>query len=161
MWKKHVVSVVAILALVVLAFGSAPTSEEGGPGRLAPGGAGTPDAAASVPLSNITWQQVDAIYNLQSKHTDLQKKEEWKAFEGKRVRWSGTVSSLGETFGTIHLQIKMNADTFTSDLLIRLKADQKSKALALKEGDSVTFEGTLNDWGTLLPITLKDGEIAD
>jgi hypothetical protein len=53
----------------------------------------------------------------------------------------------------------MRPKTFTSDLLISLEDSERSRALQLREGDSVTFTGVLDDWGTLMPITLDDGQI--
>ena len=116
-------------------------------------------SSSDAALSSIAWSEVDAVFNLKSKNTDLQKDDAWKSYKGKRVRWSGTVSSVSESFGSLSLQVKMNPDTFTSDLLITLRDLQKSRALSLKKGDSVSFTGVLDRWGSLLPITLKDGEI--
>lgn len=109
--------------------------------------------------ASISWDEIDAIYNVKSDNTELHKKEEWKKFKGKRVNWSGEVSSISDDFGGLTLQIKMNRDTFSSDLLIYLKRSERAKALRLQKGDSVTFAGKLDDWGTLLPITVNDGEI--
>lgn len=67
---------------------------------------------AAAPISDITWYDINDIYNLQSDYTELQKKEHWKKYEGKKVKWTGEVSEMGETFGTLTLQIKMNPDTF-------------------------------------------------
>jgi len=53
----------------------------------------------------------------------------------------------------------MNPDTFTSDLLIRLKKSEKSKAAQFHQGDTIRFTGILRNWGSLMPITLDDGEI--
>lgn len=113
------------------------------------------------PVSDLRWSTVDSVYNLKSKTTDLQKDERWKEFKGQKVRWTGTVSSVDESFGSLTLQIKMNSDTFTSDLLITLKDSERSKAMKFNKGHSVTFTGILNSWGTLLPITLKSGEIVN
>jgi hypothetical protein len=113
------------------------------------------------PISDIDWSTIDSIYNLTYHKTDLQKDERWKEFKGHRVRWTGKVSSVGESFGSLTLQVKMNPDTWTSDLLIKLKDSERSRATRLNKGDSVTFTGTLDNWGSLLPITLKDGEIVD
>jgi hypothetical protein len=116
--------------------------------------------ATPQPVSAITWRQVNAIYNLQSKKTDLQKDAAWPQFKGQRIVWTGKVRAIADGwFSGFTLQVKMNRDTFTSDLLIRLKPSEKSKAMQLEEGDTVTFTGILDSWGTLLPITLDDGEI--
>jgi hypothetical protein len=113
------------------------------------------------PVSNIDWSTIDSIYNLKYKKTDLQKDERWKDFKGQKVKWTGEVTSVGESFGSLTLQVKMNPDTWTSDLLIRLKDSQRSRATRLNKGDSVTFTGILDSWGSILPITLKDAEIVD
>lgn len=114
----------------------------------------------SEPVSSVSWQQIDAIYDLKSKTTDIQKKEAWKNFKGKKVVWSGEVSEVSKgLLSGLTLQVKMDEDTFTSDLLIRLKKSEKDKASRLSKGDRVTFSGTLDDWGTIMPITLDDGEI--
>jgi hypothetical protein len=109
----------------------------------------------------IAWREVDSIYNLKSHNTDLQKEEEWKHFQGKQVYWSGTVTSVSEGWTGFTLQVKMNPDTFTSDLLIKLKKSERPKALRLRKGERVTFSGKLENWGTLLPITLTEGEITE
>jgi hypothetical protein len=95
---------------------------------------------------------------VKSSYTDLQKKEAWKLYNGKKVLWSGTVTSVSDTFG-LTLQVKMRPTTFTSDLLISLEDAERSKALQLSEGQHVTFTGVLHDWGTLMPISLKHGQI--
>lgn len=123
------------------------------------GGATNKTATANIPLSDISFTELDEIYQVGSKYTDIQKDENWKKYDGKKVKWSGTIAEISETFGTLQLQVKMKDDTFTSDLLIKLKEEQKDKALKLSVGDSVTFIGILDDWGTLMPITLSDGEI--
>ena len=84
------------------------------------------------PISDITWREIDNIYDVQSKFSDLQKKEHWKNYKGKKVKWTGKVSSVSETFGTLTLQIKMNSTTLTSDVLIWLKDSEKQKALKIK-----------------------------
>ena len=117
------------------------------------------ERAGAEPMSDIQWEEIDAIYNLKSTSTELQKKESWKNYEGKKVQWSGTVTSVGETFGTLQLQVKLNPQTLVSDVLVSLNDSSRSEAIKLKEGDTVTFQGTLEDWGTLMPITLDHGVI--
>lgn len=115
----------------------------------------------STVISDLQWQEVDSVYNIKSRTTDLQKSEQWKNYEGKRIKWTGRVAEVGQSFGTTRLQIKMNESTFTSDLIVSLKDDQSQKALKLRQGDVVTFVGTLVTWGSLLPMSLSDGEIID
>ena len=116
-------------------------------------------APPPLPISGIAWSAVDAIYNLNSKETDLSKDAKWPKFSGKKVRWTGAVVEVSESLGSLTLQVKMNPDTLTSDLIVTLDDSQRSKALLLKQGDSVTFVGILDSWGSILPITLTDGLI--
>jgi hypothetical protein len=116
--------------------------------------------AATAPERPITWREIDSIYNVSSKKTDLQKENLWKGYKGKRVTWSGEVVGVSEGwFGGLSLQVKMNRNTFTFDLLINLKKTEKAKASQLHQGDKVRFTGILSTWGSLLPISLDDGEI--
>ncbi len=108
----------------------------------------------------ITWHEFNAIYGIDSNATDLQREKEWKRFKGKKVSWQGTVVDVSKgVFGGITLQVKMNPDTFTYDLDIKLRKSQKEKASDVRQGSFVRFTGTLDDWGVLLPSTLVDGEL--
>lgn len=115
---------------------------------------------AQMPVSGITWDEVDSQYSVSSKLTDLQKEEKWKDFKGKKIQWSGKVAGVREgMMGGLILNVKMNPTTLTSDLSVTLKPDQKEKALALTEGSPVTISGILDTWGTLLDISIENGEI--
>jgi hypothetical protein len=115
--------------------------------------------AEETPISDLKWKEVNEVYALGSKATDLQKEELWKPYKGKRVRWTGKVASIDNGYGGLVMCVKMNKDTFTSDVRVTLLPTQKSAALRYSEGDSVTFVATLDDWGTLLAITADDGVI--
>jgi hypothetical protein len=86
-------------------------------------------------------------------------KELWKKYYGKKVKWSGNVSSISDSFGTQSLQVKINPHSFSSDVFVKLKDNERDKAIKLKEGDLVTFTGILDNWGTLVPVTLDHGKI--
>jgi hypothetical protein len=116
-------------------------------------------APADVPVSDIQWPTVDAIYNLHSNETDLSKDDKWKAFVGKKVQWSGTVAAVSDSWGSLTLQVKMDEETAISDLIVTLDDSQRSRALQLRQGDPVTFTGILDSWGTILDISLKNGMI--
>jgi len=139
------VGVLVVLAVVASFFASPNTTNQ------------TP--VADVPISEINFSELDEIYQAGSTYTNIQKDENWKKYDGKKVKWTGTISEISESFGNLNLQVKMKETTFVSDLIITLKEDQKDKALKLSVGDTVTFIGILDEWGTILPISLKDGEI--
>jgi len=116
--------------------------------------------AATSPPSAISWREVNAIYNLSSKYTDLQKDEAWKRYKGQRVKWVGKVEEIKEGWlGGLSLMVKMNRSTWTCDLMIDLKREQKAAAMSIHKGAIIEFTGTLDQWGSLLPITVEDGEI--
>jgi hypothetical protein len=116
--------------------------------------------AATPPPSAISWKEVDAIYNLRSHYTDLQKDEVWKRYKGQRVKWVGKVEEIKEGWlGGLSLMVKMNRSTFTFDLMIDLKREQKTAAMSIHKSAIIEFTGTLDQWGSLLPITVEDGEI--
>jgi len=118
-------------------------------------------AAESSAVSNISWDEVDRVYNPQSDATDLQKAEAWKNYEGKKVRWTGKVSHISEGWGGIKLQVRMRPDTLTSDLIITLEDSERARALQLRDNQRVTFEAILEDWGTIMPMSLDHGRIVE
>lgn len=121
----------------------------------------TVERVKAAPISDVTWEEIDRIYNLKNQFTELQKKEHWKNYKGKKVKWSGKVSAVGETLGTLTLQVKLNPSTLTSDVLVRLKESERQKAVKLSQGAPVTLVGILDDWGSIMPVTLDHGEIVE
>ena len=113
----------------------------------------------SKSVSTIKWSELDQIYGIKSKKTNLQKDELWKKYQDQKVEWEGNVSSVGETLGSLQVQIKMKSTTMISDVIVTLKKSEKSKAVTFSEGDKIRFQGILNSWGTLMPISLKHGVI--
>ena len=92
--------------------------------------------------------------------TDLQKQALFDdKFKAKYVKWSGTVSSVSETWGSYKLQVKHCPDTWISDVTITMRDDQKDALLQLREGDTVTYIAKLTRYGTILGISATDGEI--
>jgi hypothetical protein len=109
--------------------------------------------------TQISWMEIDEIYNIMSERTDLQKSEAWKRFIGKKVVWSGIVTDISDGFTGLTMQVKMNSNTITSDVLVHLKNSERDKALKLQQNGHVKYSGRLVDWGSFLPITIDNGEI--
>lgn len=153
--KKNVTPgqvIFALIALVVIFFWITSRHEKNSAPRTPPG---------PVKYDAVTWREIDAIYSLRSKSTELQKKGAWEKYKGKRVKWTGYVAEVGETFGSLSLQVKMNGSTITSDVIVSLRDNERPTAVKLAQGNKVTFGGVLEDWGTVLPISLSDGEIIE
>jgi hypothetical protein len=91
--------------------------------------------------------------------SDLQKKEAWKKYEDKWVKWTGKVVSVSETLGTLSVQVKCQADTLTSDAIITFDDSYRDKLLQLNEGETITFEGRLDDYNQFLGLSIREGEL--
>jgi len=86
----------------------------------------TPSEPTTQTISDVSWDTINYIYNLRSKYTDLQKDKEWTRFKGKRVKWTGQIRAISQSFGSVTMQVKMNPDTLTSDLIITLSRTQRN-----------------------------------
>ena len=92
--------------------------------------------------------------------TNLQKETFFNEnFKGKYVKWTGTVSSVSETWGKYRLRVKHCPATWFSDVTITMREDQKDKLLQLNKGDSVTYIAKMNQYGEILDISAVDGKI--
>lgn len=113
-------------------------------------------------VSGITWSEYDAIYDVKSKYTKLQKEKEWEKFKGKTIEWTGEVAEVKDgALGGLQIWVKMDRDTFTFDVRVDLHRAFENEAMKLKVGDSVTFRGELSSWGTMLPSSVRNGVIVD
>jgi len=92
--------------------------------------------------------------------TSLQKEVYFdENLKSKYVKWTGEVRSVSDSFGSYNLQIRHCDFTFSSDILIKMKDDQKSKLLQLNEGDDVTYIARLKTFGEILGLSADKGEI--
>lgn len=112
----------------------------------------------NVPLSDIKWDEIKDIYRPSSGSTELQKKEAWKNYNGKKIQGTGYVVSVEETLGTLQLDVSYYYSQ--ANALINLKDSSRSEAVKLNPNDKVTFQGILDDWSDIsYDITLTDGII--
>ena len=93
--------------------------------------------------------------------TNLQKQEEFKRFKDKYIQWTGKVSSISESYGRYSTQIKHCSATFTSDILVTMKNDQKDILLKYKEGDIITYKAKLTRLGDILGLSADEGEVIE
>ena len=118
-------------------------------------GGGGDSTTASVPISSVSFVDFDSKFCIHSRLTDVQKDQQIAGLKGQRVRWEGIVSYVSD--GSVG--VKHKATTATYDVLLRVPSEERSKLVSLNTGDLVTYEGTIEDYGTLLPHSLSDGHI--
>ncbi len=96
----------------------------------------------------------------ESDATNLQKQSLFdEQFKNKYVEWTGEVTSISESLGKYVLHVKHCPNTFTSDIMIDMKDNQKSQLLQYKEGDTITYRAKLVRYGNILGISADEGEI--
>jgi zinc-ribbon domain len=115
---------------------------------------------ATPPLKeyiDITFYNFDSLFGMEGTLTDMQKKAEFEEnYKGKYITWTCELVDLSEY---LRMRLKCNPDTFTSDLSVKLRADQKDKAMALPKDSLVTFEARLTGYGELMGHSADDGVI--
>ena len=100
-----------------------------------------------------------ALYS-DSTATSLQKESFFDDnYKGKYVTWSGTVSSVSESYGSYVVQIKHKSSTLVSDVRVEMRDDQKDKLLQLKEGSPITYTAKMTRYGDILGMSAEDGVI--
>lgn len=105
--------------------------------------------------TDISFADFDGKFGVSSDNTDLQKKEMWKNYEGKRASWSCEVVEIPNTK---KVSLKCNPSTFTSDTQLSFDHEE-TKLMELKKGDNIKFSGILKGYGLfgydLIKGTLK------
>jgi hypothetical protein len=118
-------------------------------------GIGPATSPAQLPVSGITWNQLNDTFRTMENMTELQREEKWKEFSGKKVKWTGTVLSVDDSWGLV---MKLDMAHLDSDQLVnwnpyeslqgavdvQLDESDRSRALALNAGSSVTVVGVLD-----------------
>lgn len=145
-------------------------------------------------ISSVTWNDYDNLYGTKSTATELEKEEQWERFEGQIVTWLGTVLKVNgiETVPAVNgietvndsvteslkangterlddcsLEIKMNADSLTSDIILKLKENQNLSAILLAsqledKPQNVSFTGKIERAnGAFFPLLMDEGEFMD
>jgi hypothetical protein len=114
-------------------------------------------AAPGAPVSPLTFGDFDSKFSAESQVTDEQRSQSIAQLRGTRVRWQGILENVNGNM--VDLQEK--ATTLTHDVALEVASDEESKLVTLTKGDLVTFEGTIEDYGTLIAHRLDDGRIID
>jgi len=109
---------------------------------------------------DISFEEFDRLFGMNSKLTDYQKKRLFdRDFKGKYVIWTCELVEVSEDGEDITLKCK--SSTLFWDLNVKLREDQKDKLLKYQIGDSITVEGKIYSYSELFGHKLVDGEIID
>jgi len=103
--------------------------------------------------------EVAQKFDTSGKMTDLQKKYAWGNYEKQKIKWSGIVRSVSESFGSLSVHIKCRSQTFGSDVIVYFDDQWKNDLLQLKEGQKLSFTAELHDYNQLLGIFARNGSI--
>ncbi|HEX8521764.1 MAG TPA: hypothetical protein VF669_05865 [Tepidisphaeraceae bacterium] len=110
---------------------------------------------STLPISNTSFVDFDSKFCVHSRLTSVQKDREIENLKGQWVRWEGIVSYVSDD----SVGIKHKTTTATYDVLLGVLKNERPALTSLNEGDLLTYEGTITDYGTILPHGLKDGHI--
>lgn len=106
-------------------------------------------------VSGVSFEDVNQKFGTDSRLTDLQKKEEWKKYQGQCVEWTGELTYVSEGFlGGISLGFKHVPITLTYDVLISAPRSVRDMALRMEKGAHYRYRATLRSYGgAILPIS--------
>ncbi|WP_457556362.1 zinc-ribbon domain-containing protein [Candidatus Pyrohabitans sp.] len=149
--RRHIVTKAFIvffgLMFVAALFGG------GEEGSTSTGPAATPPPKEYI---DISFNEFDSLFGMEGSLTDAQKKVEFEKYKGKYVRWTCELVDVSES---LMMSLRCKPSTFTSDMSVKLRSDQKEKALEIPKGAMVTFEARLKSYGELLGHSADDGVI--
>ena len=110
----------------------------------------------------FTFAQVNGKFvSPSSRLSNMQKEEAWKTYKGKRVEWQGEVTEVRKSFGTTSIHLRHLQTTPDADVIVNLRKDQSQRAMQVRKGDILTYQGTLSLYGSLFGLTLDDGVIVN
>jgi len=102
-----------------------------------------------------------ALY-LDPTSTELQKETYFNQhYKGNYVTWTGTVSSVSESWGSYRVHVIHSPYTWISDVSVEMRDDQLDKLLQLKEGDTITYTAKMIRYGEILGMSAEDGVIVE
>ncbi|MBI2631986.1 hypothetical protein HYW75_03210 [Candidatus Pacearchaeota archaeon] len=114
----------------------------------------TPTKSNEVTIVSKSFEDFAIICDTEA--TNLQKQDLFKRkFKDQYVEWSGEISSISE--GN-KVQVKHCPNTWTSDIIITMKSDQRDQLLQFREGDIITYRAKLTRLGDILGLSAIDGE---
>ena len=108
---------------------------------------------------NASCAEVAGKFIASPQHADRLRNEFLLSYKGKWVRWTGTVSRVGETLWGMELGLQCIGASRTKDVTVSFDASSKPKLAQLATGQQVQFTGQLDDMSELGGIVVKQGEL--
>ena len=109
---------------------------------------------------NTSFEEFDELFGARSKLTDYQKKELFKKeYKGKYVIWTCELVEVSEDGDEARFRCKPS--TWTWDLIVKFRNDEKEKLLRYQKGDIVTIEGMVWKYSEYFGHRLIDGAILE
>lgn len=109
---------------------------------------------APIQVAEISFDEVNAKFGVDSTLTDLQKDHEWNTYDGKCVEWTGELVYLDSgVFGGISIGFKHLSATLTYDVLVSAPGSERDNMLKMQLNKRYTYKATLDRYGgAFLPI---------
>lgn len=105
------------------------------------------EPAMSQPLSNLTYEQIDAKAR---KMSDMNFEEYAKSLVGQRVKWTGFVTDVKkETFGDCEVMVDMDRSG-VQDVYVDIDCKRASE---YDQRDKITFEGPVTSVVEMIGLT--------
>ena len=96
-------------------------------------------------------------------YTDLQKKEEFKQYENKWIKSSGSVMEIDTVIlsDSIVVAILNPENPYFRGATIYFKPSEKDKLLEIGKYDEISFEGKIEGYGGITGIIIKEAEVTE
>ena len=144
---------IALVGIVILSVALMPSKEE----QQTSLAAALKEIESAQPSDLSPRGELASIFNLMSKHTDLQRENKEKEITGKIVQWTLPVYEVSKRKdGAYRIQTSAGGDIVGTFITLHTRNDaEKAKVEALKTGDMVSIKGRIGG------VSLRNLKIED
>lgn len=118
-------------------------------------GSDNTEPASRQAVSPVNFPEFDSKFSALAQTTDTQKQQLIEQYKGQRVRWQGVIENVSDDI----VFVRHKVTTMTHDVALHTADSEQSKLAGLRKGDLLTYEGTIDDFGTIMSHRLRDGVI--